>query len=133
MLKDIVAVSGKPGLYKLISSGNKSVIVEAMEGGKRFPVFGASQISALQDIAIYTNAAEVQLTEVMQGMYDKLDGEACTLIKANAKEQSDFMEEILPDYDKDRVYTSDMKKIYGWYNILLKNELLPIANEEVTQ
>lgn len=130
MLKDIVAISGKPGLYKLVSSGNKSVIVEAMEGGKRFPVFGASQISALQDIAIYTDTTEVQLTEVLQNIYEKLEGQECTLTKSSAKEQSSFMEEVLPNYDQDRVYSSDMKKIYGWYNILLKNDLLPIENEE---
>lgn len=130
MLKDIIAISGKPGLYKLVSSGNKSVIVEAMGGGKRFPVFGASQISALKDIAIYTNTTEVQLTKVMQNIYDKLAGEECSLTRAGAKELGQFMEKVLPDYDQDRVYTSDMKKIFGWYNILLKNNFLPIEEKE---
>lgn len=126
MLKDIIAISGKPGLYKLVSSASNSIIVEALEGGKRFPVFGASQVSALQDIAIYTNATEVQLSEVMQSIYTKLAGEKCTIVKSSAKELSSFMEDVLPDYDQDRVYVSDMKKIYGWYNILLKHGLLPI-------
>ncbi|PVX50776.1 hypothetical protein C7377_1092 [Balneicella halophila] len=130
MLKDIIAISGKPGLYKLVSSASNSIIVEALEGGKRFPVFGASQVSALQDIAIYTNTTEVQLSEVMQSIYEKLNGGKCTIVKSKPKELSEFFEEVLPDYDQDRVYASDMKKIYGWYNILLEHDYLPLETEE---
>lgn len=126
MLKDIIAISGKSGLYKLVSSANNSIIVEALEGGKRFPVFGTSQVSALKDIAIYTQTTEVQLSEVMQSIYEKLAGEKCIVKKTNTKELVDFMQTVLPDYDEDRVYPSDMKKIFGWYNILLENKLLPI-------
>lgn len=133
MLKDMIAISGKPGLYKLVSSSSNSIIVEALDGGKRFPVFGASQVSALQDIAIYTNATEVALGEVMQSIYEKLEGKPCTITKGTAKELSAFMEEVLPDYDQDRVYASDMKKIYGWYNILLQHKQLPIKEEKETE
>ncbi len=74
MFKDIIAISGKSGLFKLISSGNKSIIVEGLDDGKRFPVFGASQVSALQDIAIYTDVTEVPLREVFMSIYDKQEG-----------------------------------------------------------
>ncbi len=131
MLKDIIAISGKPGLYKLLSSANNSIIVEALEGaGKRFPVFGASQVSALQDIAIYTDITEERLTKVLQNIYDELEGKECTIVKGDAKELSALMEAALPNYDKDRVYPSDMKKIFSWYNILLRNNMLPINEEE---
>lgn len=131
MLKDIIAISGKSGLHKLVSSASNSIIVEALDGGKRFPVFGASQVSALKDIAIYTNATEVPLKDVIQSIYDKLEGKECSITKGNTKELTSLFEEVLPDYDQDRVYASDMKKIFGWYNILLKHNYLPIEEEKV--
>ncbi len=85
MLKDIIAVSGKSGLFKLVSSGNKSIIVEALEDKKRFPVFGASQVSSLADIAIYTNAEEVHLGRVMQNIYEKQQGKPTELKKQALK------------------------------------------------
>lgn len=130
MLKDIIAISGKTGLFKLVSSGNKSIIVEELVGGKRFPVFGASQVSALQDIAIYTDTTEVPLQDVMQSIYEKLEGKETELKKATSEELTTVMETVLPNYDKDRVYTSDMKKLFGWYNILLKNNVLPLSKKE---
>ncbi len=129
MLKDIIAISGKPGLFKLVSSGNRSLIAEGLEDGKRFPVFGASQVSALQDIAIYTDVTEVPLKDVMQSTYEKLEGKQAEVKKANATELAAFMEQVLPNYDKDRVYASDMKKLFSWYNILLKHNILPLAEE----
>ncbi len=130
MLKDIIAIAGKSGLFKLVSSGNKSIIVEGLEDKKRFPVFGASQVSTLQDIAIYTNAGEVQLGKVMQNIYEKQEGKPTDLKKASPEELGAFMEQVLPDYDQDRVYPSDMKKLFTWYNILLKHEILPLKESE---
>lgn len=124
MLTDIISISGKPGLHKLVSSSGKSIIVESLEDKKRFPVFSNSQVSALKDIAIYTDETEVALSEVLQNLYTVLDGKSCEILKGKAIDLEELMKKVLPNYDKDRVYPSDMKKIFGWYNTLLKNNLI---------
>lgn len=135
MLKDIIAIAEKPGLYKLLSSssGGNTIIVEALQDKRRFPVFSSAQPSALADIAIYTDAEEVPLKEVLKLIYEKLDGEQCKVSKGSQEDLRNFMEEILPNFDRERVYPSDMKKIFSWYNILLKNDLLNKEEEPVTE
>lgn len=128
MLTDIISISGKPGLYKMVSSSEKSIIVESLQDKKRFPVFSNSQVSALKDIAIYTDETEVGLSEVLQNLYTTLDKNPCEVVKGKPTELEELMRKVLPNYDADRVYPSDMKKIFGWYNSLLKNNLIDFSD-----
>ncbi len=124
MLEKVLAVSGKPGLYLLLSRGNGSIIVETIDSKKRrMPVFGADKVIALADIAMYTEDKEVPLRQVLKNIFDKEGGKetAVNSKTAGKEELSAFMAEALPDYDRDRVHTSDMRKLISWYNILVSN------------
>lgn len=124
MLETILAISGKPGLYKLVSRGNKSLIVETLDAQKkRMPVFGADKVISLADIAMYTDEEEVPLRRVLKNILEKEEGKKASLDyrKASKEELAVFMGEALPNYDRDRVYPADMKKLLQWYNILVEN------------
>ena len=126
MLEKILAISGKPGLYKLVSRGNNSLIVETLDAQKkRLPVFGTDKVISLADIAMYTDEEEVPLRRVFKNIREKEDGKKTSLDykKASKDELAAFMAEALPNYDRDRVYPADMKKLAQWYNILIENEI----------
>lgn len=130
MLKGILAISGQPGLFKVISEAKNSVIVESLLTGKRMPAYSTSKISALEDIAVFTQTEEISLKEVFKSIA-KLTGEGKVFdVKASGDELKDYFEEILPEYDRDRVYTSDMKKIISWYILLQEKELLDFSEED---
>lgn len=123
MLKTILAISGKPGLYRLVSRGNKSLIVETVDDAKkRMPAFGADKVVSLADISIYTNDdSEVSLASVFESIKKNYDGNAVDLSPKKA-EQDDivaFFARVLPNYDTDRVRVSDMRKVLAWYNLLV--------------
>jgi len=119
-LTDIITISGKSGLYTIIGQTKNNVIVESIADGKRFPTFSSNRISALKDISIYTNDGESSLSEIYQKIYDKENGKECIAHNKPAEELYNYLEEILPDYDKEQVYTSDVKKLFQWYNLLQK-------------
>jgi hypothetical protein len=124
MLETILAISGKPGLYRLINRGNRSLIVETLDAQKkRMPAFGADKIISLADIAMYTDEEEVPLRKVLKNIYDMEGGKPTSIDyrKASKEELADFMAKALPNYDRDHVYPSDMKKLIQWYNILVEN------------
>lgn len=124
MLETILAISGKPGLYKLVSRGNNTLIVETLDAQKkRMPIFGADKVISLADIAMYTDDEEVPLRRVFKNILEKQEGKKVTLDykKASKDELAAFMGEALPNYDRDRVYPADMKKLAQWYNILVEN------------
>ena len=126
MLEKILAISGKPGLYKLLSRGNNSLIVETLDAQKkRMPVFGTDKVISLADIAMYTDDEEVPLRRVFKKILEKEGGKKTNLDykKASKDELAAFMGEALPNYDRDRVYPADMKKLAQWYNILIENEI----------
>ncbi len=126
MLEKILAISGKPGLYKLVSRGNNSLIVETLDAQKkRLPVFGTDKVISLADIAMYTDEEEVPLRRVFKNILEKEGGKKTSLDykKASKDELAAFMAEALPNYDRDRVYPADMKKLAQWYNILIENEI----------
>lgn len=123
-LKDILAISGKPGLYKFISQGRNGIIVESFADNKRMIVHSTTKVSALEDIAIYTEVEEVPLKEVFTKIYEKEDGKATVDHKSGNDELKKLFEEILPEYDRDRVYVSDIKKVISWYNTLIGLDLL---------
>ena len=126
MLEKILAISGKPGLYKLLSRGNNSLIVETLDAQKkRMPVFGTDKVISLADIAMYTDDEEVPLRRGFKNILEKEGGKKTNLDykKASKDELAAFMGEALPNYDRDRVYPADMKKLAQWYNILIENEI----------
>ncbi|MBN1116983.1 MAG: DUF5606 domain-containing protein [Bacteroidales bacterium] len=121
--KDILAISGKPGLFIFVSQGRSGIIVEGVADKKRMAVHSTTKVSALEDIAIYTETEEVPLKEVFVKIYEKEDGKQTISHKSSNDELKSFFEEILPDYDKDRVYVSDIKKLANWYNLLIENKI----------
>lgn len=124
MLERVLAISGKPGLYRLVSRGNRSLIVETLDAQKkRMPAFAADKVISLADIAMYTDAEEVPLRQVFKTIFDMQEGKSVDIDykKASREELAAFMEKALPNYDRDHVYPNDMKKLIQWYNILVEN------------
>jgi hypothetical protein len=128
-LSGIIAVSGKPGLFNVIAQGNQSIIVESLLDKKRIAVHASNKISALEDISIYTYEEDIPLTKVYRNIYDKENGGQCVSHKASEAELRSYLEEVLPDYDRERVYLSDIKKLFNWYNLLQTNDMLKLADE----
>ncbi len=123
MLETILAISGKPGLYKLVSRGNQNLIVETLDDAKkRMPAFAADKVISLADIAMYTDEGEVPLREVLNNLKKKEGGKesAFDFKKASRDALADFFAEVLPNYDRERVYPADIKKLISWYNLLVK-------------
>ncbi len=119
-LKEILAISGTPGLFRFVAQGKGGIIVESLADGRRTMVGGTTKVSALGDIAIFTQSTEVALGEVFQAIYDRHAGKAVALTsKSTPDELRKFMIEALPDYDEERVHNSDIKKIAQWYNALV--------------
>lgn len=130
-LKEILAISGAPGLFKYVAQGKGGIIVESLTDGRRTMVSGSTKVSALGDIAVFTTTAEVSLGDVLQSAYDKNEGKPVTLAsKASPEELKAFMASVLPDYDAERVHNSDIKKIGQWYNALIAAGMTSFKAEE---
>ncbi len=123
MLKTILAISGKPGLYKLISQAKGMLIVESVADKKRTPVYASDKVISLGDIAMYTDGDEVPLANVLEAVKIKENGIVASLNykTASSEELRAYMAEVLPEYDRDRVHTSDIKKLIQWYDLLISN------------
>ena len=135
MLKTILSISGKPGLYKLVSRGKNVLIVESLIDKNRTPAYGKEKIVSLGDIAMYTDADDVPLREILASMKKKENGAAVALDikKASPEELRAYMAAVLPNFDRDRVYPSDIRKLITWYNLLVKNNLTDFSLEEATK
>ncbi|WP_300434433.1 DUF5606 domain-containing protein [Christiangramia sp.] len=129
-LDKILAISGKPGLYELTAQTRGGFVAKSMLDGKKIAVNMRHNVSILSEIAIYTYTEEIPLGEVFQKIREKEDGGEAISHKSSKKELEDYFSEILPDYDEDRVYASDMKKIFQWYNILINNGFTDFSKEE---
>lgn len=114
----------------MVAESKNSIIVESLDTKKRMPVYSTSKVSALEDIAIYTEAGDVPLKDVFKAISEKEDGGEALSPKSSGNELKNYFEEILSDYDRDRVYVSDIKKVLLWYNILLEKELLNFSEED---
>lgn len=125
-LKGIISISGRPGLSKIISQSRGGLIVEALDDNKRFAVHGAERVSALEDISIYTHEEDLLLTDVFELILKASDGKTILSHKSNAEELKTYLKEVLPNYDEERVYNSDIKKIVQWYNILIEKKILSL-------
>lgn len=126
MLENILSISGKPGLYKLLSRGRQNIIVESMDDlKKRMPVFASDRVISLADIAMYTDDDELNLKYVLKAVLDKEGGKLCSIDpkKASSDELRNFFTEVLPNWDRDRVHDGDIKKLIQWYNIIIKNNI----------
>ena len=129
-LDKILSISGKPGLFQIVKQTRTGAVVESLIDNKRITVGAHSNISILSEIAIYTLAEEVPLREVLKKVKEKEGGKPTTISHKDSKDVlEEFFFEVLPDYDEDRVYPSDIKKVVQWYNLLQKNDLLGSLEE----
>ncbi|MBO5720347.1 MAG: DUF5606 domain-containing protein [Bacteroidales bacterium] len=120
MLKEILSISGKPGLYKLVSQAKGMLVVESLVTGKRIPAYSYDKIISLGDISIYTEEEDRPLAEVFETIKEKELGKAIEISKgASAEEYRKYVESVIPDYDRERVYPNDIKRIVDWYNIIV--------------
>ena len=141
MQQTILAISGKPGLYKLISRGKNNLIVEALDGTHhRVPAFATERITSLADIAMFTETDDVPLMDVLDNMKTIENGQKASVDakKASSKELQDYFTKVLPEWDRDRVHVSDIKKLITWYNILVeagitdfKEEMQPTEGDNI--
>ena len=117
-LKDFISVAGKSGLHTIVGKSKNNVIVESLKDKKRFPIFNTNKISGLSDISIYTYDEEILLSELFDRIQKKYKKEAAISHLESAEELKKVFEELVPNYDQDQVYNSDIKKVFQWYNIL---------------
>jgi len=129
-LKDFLAISGKGGLFKFIAQARNGIVVESLEDQKRHVAPASARVSSLEDIAIFTENEEVPLADIFYLIHEKSDGKETTSHKAPPEELRSQFKELVPDYDEERVYVSDIKKVFQWYNQLLKHELLEVIEKE---
>ena len=131
-LTNILVISGKPDLSELVSQTKGGAIVKNLVTGQKYPVFKNDRISSLGEIRIFTDSDERPLEEVMQAIYKHLDGKSTAFEpkKAESKELADLLAEVVPDYDRERVHTSDMKKLFAWYNVLLNAGKITFEEKE---
>ncbi len=129
-LSEILAISGKSGLYKVVSQTKNGLIVESLIDGKKTPVFASDRSSSLEDISVFTEKEDLLLKEVFKKIHEKENGGKALDHKSDKAELIKYFGEVLPDYDKDRVYFSDIKKIIYWYNLLHDKKMLDFKEED---
>ena len=132
MQQTILAISGKPGLYKLISRGKNNLIVESLDDThRRMPAFATDRITSLADIAMFTETDDIPLMDVLENLKALEEGKKASvdLKKASSKELQDYFTKILPEWDRDRVHVSDIKKLISWYNILIEAGITDFKEE----
>lgn len=121
MVKDILAISGYSGLFKLVSQAKNGVIVESLIDGKRMPAYTSAKISALEDISMYKMEGDILLGEVFSEIFEK---DMNVDPKSDAKALKAAFKEVVPDFDEERVYVSDIKKVFAWYRLLKEKEII---------
>ena len=129
-LENIISIAGYSGLHKVVGSTKNGIVVESLEGGKRMAAYSTHKVSALDDISIFTETEDVPLKDVFQKMYGTNNGKAGINHKSSAEELKTFFKKSLPDYDQERVYVSDIKKVIRWYNLLIESGMLKPEEKE---
>jgi hypothetical protein len=124
VLKDILSISGESGLFKFVAQGKNAIIVEHIETGKRSSAFSSAKVSSLEDISVFTENEDLPLGKVFDKIFDKESGGQAIDSKAGSEKLKKYFEEVVPDYSREKVYSSDIKKIILWYNLLQKKEML---------
>lgn len=130
MLKGILSISGQSGLFKMVAESKNNIIIESLDTLKRMPVHSTSKVSALEDIAIYTENGDIPLKVIFKAISDKENGGPAISPKSSENELKAYFEKIVPEYDKDRVYISDIKKVLLWYNTMQQKSLLNFSETE---
>lgn len=134
MLKRILSIAGRPGLFKLVNQGKNMLIVESLTTGKRTPAYAHDKVVSLGDISIYTNEGDVPLSEVFETIKEENNGQPVD-VKAIGSDADirNYFAEILPEFDNERVYTNDIKKVFAWYNQLIASGVTEFKDEEIAQ
>jgi hypothetical protein len=134
MLKDILSIAGYPGLYRYLKNSRNGIIVENLETGKRMNADATARINSLEDISIYTDEGDMELKDVFKAIHEHENGQkSFNPKKASGKELKEYFSKVVPNYDEERVYTSDMKKILTWYNTLQQLDMIDLSEEESEQ
>jgi uncharacterized protein DUF6852/uncharacterized protein DUF5606 len=129
-LKDILSISGKGGLFKFIAQARNGIVVESMDDNKRHVAPATARVSSLEDIAIFTQEEEVPLSDIFMKIHEKVEGKETLSHKASGDELKNYFVELVPDYDEERVYASDIKKVFQWYNQLHAHDMLEVIEKE---
>lgn len=131
MLREILAITGKPGLFRIVSQGNRMLLVEELKTKKRFPAHSRDKVVSLGDIAMYTDSGDKPLGEILDLVYAHNGGKTLDVKKllADGKLRDEF-EAVIPDFDKERVYNNDIKKLFTWYNILVEEGFTKFTEDE---
>lgn len=134
MLREILAITGKPGLFKIISQGNRVLLVEDLKSKKRFPAHSRDKVVSLGDIAMYTDSGDKPLGEILDMVYARNEGKEIDVKKliSDGGLRAEF-EAVVPDFDKERVYDNDIKKLFTWYNILVSEGYTKFVGDDENQ
>ena len=132
MLKEILSVSGKPGLYRLVSRGNNMLVIESLSDKKRIPAYTRDKVISLGDVSIFTDESDVPIGEVLTKIKEKEDGKkiAFDYSKTYAETLQSYLAEVLPNFDRERVYPTDIKKLLKWYDLLIENGITDFSKKE---
>ncbi len=125
-LTKILTIPGKPGLFTMVSHTKSGFVAESLIDSKRIPVFISDQSSFLEDIRVFTVTGEVSLKDVFLKIFEAEGGKECEVVKGNPAQQLDYFGKVLPDFDRERVYGSHVKKILAWYNLLVSKDLIKV-------
>ena len=129
-LSKILSIAGKPGLFKMVGEAKNGIVVESLTDGKRIPAFSHERISSLKEISIYTEDEDMPLYDIFKNLYEKLEAKPVeSPKKLGSKAMKALFAEVVPNYDSDAVYSSDMKKVFSWYNQLLEKDILDFTEE----
>ncbi len=132
-LSKILSISGKPGLYKTLAQTKNGIVVESLTDGKKFTAFSHEKMSSMEEISIYTTDEDRPLKEVLKIIFEKQEGKKILSHKSSAAELKAFFKEMVPDYDDENVYISDIKKVVNWYNTLIEHDLLDLEEDNAKE
>ncbi len=134
MFKGIIAITGKPGLYRLLTRGKNALIVENIATGKRMPSYPTDKVISLADISMYTENGDVPLGDVLTKLYEVAGGQPVDVKALGSDTQiREYFAKVLPDFDRDRVYTTDIKKLFSWYNQLIAADITQFKDNEIAE
>jgi hypothetical protein len=132
-LSKVLSIAGKSGLFKVVSQAKNAVIVESLIDNKRFPAFGHDKISSLEEISVFTTGEDIPLKDVFRAFFQKLEGKSAPDYKNDNKALKQFFLDMVPDFDQERVYVSDMKKMVSWYNLLLEHQMVDLEEDKTAE
>ena len=130
-LKDVLAISGQPGLYKFVARSSNGVIVESLSDHKRMNATGTAKVSSMAEIAIYTYSEDLPINKVFENIYAHTNGKAAISHKSSPEQLKEFFAEVLPEFDRERVHVSDIKKVVMWYNALVEAGMTDFTIDEL--